>query len=165
MEYALTLDDLGAFRKTVQRKVRRQSQLLPLIALVLVVVSCVLWINLNEEETSVIHTLGLTLVVIIAFIFYRRHTVQKNRKCEIEQFAKTSLGETQKLRLDEKKLVIERKHHQSVWEWAAFENITTEGDAIYLWYSELEALIIPGRAFESEAERNRTVSDLRSKIR
>lgn len=164
MEYALTLDDLGAFRRTVQKKSGLPSHRLPFVFLLIVVVSSILWINSQDGDVSGFYTLGLIAVAFGAIALYRRYTIRKVKECEAEQFARTSLGEPVRVQLDDEKLVIERMHHQSVWKLGAFEEVTVEGDTIYLWYSELEALIIPIRAFESDEEKESTLKELQRRI-
>lgn len=168
VSYALTLEDIHHFNHHYARasKVARRGRLLARLAL-----TAFLAVLLGALGWGAHAGVGFWVVgaLILAFWFatFPARVEQMLRRHTARTFAQGKnlglLGPTT-VEADPERIVEKNALRETHVKWPAVERVDVDSGRVYVWTSAFSAMVIPARAFESDAARDAFVAAVRERI-
>lgn len=164
IEYALKSEDQLTFQKIVRKGSSNYSGLILVIGfvgffMILINGPTDFWNSFGDFK----YVLQIGLFFVGLFIlrsYVRCGAVKKFDK----DFQNSKGAETVTVHFDDDGITSEQTNQKTIWKWAAFHKLTVENEDIFLWFDNMQALMIPSRAFETSEKKAELTSYLEEKI-
>ena len=154
LEYALTRADQQTFNRIAQSNRLLNRNLLIIIVSTLVVLALIngptqFWSYLGPYQSIV--QIGLIFCGLFALRFFVKRRAEA--RCE-QEFKESHLADPVGITFDDQGLTSEQEHQKTIWKWSAFRKVSIEDGNIFLWFGNLQAVMIPARSFQDHQERD-----------
>ena len=154
LEFALTRADQQTFSRIVQSNRMLNRNLLIIIVSTFVVLALIygpklFWDYLGPYQYVV--QIGLIFGGLFALRFFVKR--RADAKCE-QEFKESHLADPVGITVDDQGLTSEQQHQKTIWKWSAFRKVSVEDGNIFLWFGNLQAVMIPARSFQDHEERD-----------
>jgi hypothetical protein len=158
VEYDTTPNDVMAFYEDAVRRspiTRRQVRHATIFGTLLAVCLTILYFTLLPAgfAPDVVLIAPVILVVLVAVLTpgaVRKSQMRHIRRMLKDEDQRKRLGPT-RIRLQPEGVITTSPIGTSVLDWSAFSEITTTSDYVFLQLDSLSAIIVPRRAFNTEA--------------
>lgn len=167
ISYAIEAEDFVAFNlnymkndPNAQKRVRvTQAVGVAVIALAVLAFSVMVGVQLS--------VIGLGVIAAVLYAFYIPRSIKTSVRKSVDRVLKsgikTAVGE-KTLAIEADKLHLTGSGEDSFYDYGKINSIVTDEAHYFIYTGDLEALILPFRAFSDEADRNAFYSTLCDKV-
>ncbi len=164
IEYAHKAEDYIAFNKVARKGTSQLWRFAIIIGCTIAFLTLIswpaeFWSRFGQYQYA-IQIGALFLGLLILRFFVRRRAKEKLEK----DFQSSKMAKPVTISFDDDGVTSEQVHQKTIWKWAAFHKLTTDGRNIYLWFDKLQAVMIPSRAIETDKKREELTAYLEEKL-